>query len=233
MTVYEVWERLQYGLSQVAAIVPAILAASLIFLAGYFLARQLQRWADRTLQQVDFNRLAHERGLDEVMTRTGSRLDPVRTVAGLLFWLVMLVVILLASAALGLDSVNLILGQILALLPAILAAIIIVILGMVLGEFVRAVILVSVGTVSGVPTLAKIAKGAVVLIAVAMALQQVGVPEEILTAGFTLVLGAVALAVGLAFGLGNRELAGELTRRWYEAGRLGGRRKDDATPPPA
>lgn len=233
MTVYEVWERLQYGLSQVAAIVPAILAASLIFLAGYFLARQLQRWADRTLQQVDFNRLAHERGLDEVMTRTGSRLDPVRTVAGLLFWLVMLVVILLASAALGLDSVNLILGQILALLPAILAAIIIVILGMVLGEFVRAVILVSVGTVSGVPTLAKIAKGAVVLIAVAMALQQVGVPEEMLTAGFTLVLGAVALAVGLAFGLGNRELAGELTRRWYEAGRLGGRRKDDATRPPA
>src|SRR5512134_48580 len=146
--VYEVWDRLQYGFSQVAAIIPAVLAASLIFLAGYFLERQLQRWADRTLQQVDFNRLAHERGLDEVMTRTGSRLDPVRTVAGLLFWLVMLVVILLASAALGLDSVNLILGQILALIPSILAAIIIVILGMVLGEFVRAVILASAGTVS-------------------------------------------------------------------------------------
>ena len=224
---YEVWDRLQYGFTQVAAIMPAVLAASLIFLAGYFLARQLQRWADRTLQQVDFNRLAHERGLDEVVTRTGSRLDPVRTVAGLLFWLVMLVVILLASAALGLDSVNLILGQILALIPSILAAIIIVILGMVLGEFVRGVILASVGTVSGVPTLAKIAKGGVILIAAVMALQQVGVPEEILTAGFTLVLGAVALAVGLAFGLGNRELAGEVTRRWYEAGRMRGRRKDD------
>jgi small-conductance mechanosensitive channel len=225
-TVTDVWERLQYGLREVTGILPAVLAAGLIFLAGYFLARQLQRWADRTLQQVDFNRLAHERGLDEVMTRGGSR-DPVRTVAGLLFWLVMLVVILLASAALGLDSVNRVLGQILGLIPSILAAIIIVILGMVLGEFVRAVILASAGTVSGVPTLAKIAKGGVVLVATLMALQQVGVPDEILTTGFTLVLGAIALAAGLAFGLGNRELAGEVTRRWYEAGRMRGRRRED------
>jgi hypothetical protein len=52
-----------------------------------------------------------------------------------------------------------------------------------------------------------------------MALQQMGVAEEIVTAAFTLILGAVALAAGLAFGLGNRELAGEITRRWYEEGR--------------
>ena len=45
-----------------------------------------------------------------------------------------------------------------------------------------------------------------------------GVAEEIVTAAFTLILGAAALAVGLAFGLGNRELAGEITRRWYEEG---------------
>ena len=45
----------------------------------------------------------------------------------------------------------------------------------------------------------------------------------------TLILGAVALAFGLAFGLGNRELAGEITRRWYEEGR---RRTPPAAPPP-
>ena len=56
------------------------------------------------------------------------------------------------------------------------------------------------------------------LIAVFMAVQQVGVAEEIVTTAFTLILGSVALAAGLAFGLGNRELAGEITRRGYEAG---------------
>ena len=81
-----------------------------------------------------------------------------------------------------------------------------------------------------------LAKGAVILIAIFMALQQVGVAEEIVTAAFTLILGAVALAVGLAFGLGNRDLAGEITRRWYEEGQRRDRRRTDRqgpnTPPP-
>jgi hypothetical protein len=101
------------------------------------------------------------------------------------------------------------------------------VLGIVVGEFVRGLILASAGNVSGVPTLAKVAKTVVVVIAVFMALQQMGVAEEIVTSAFTLILGAVALAVGLSFGLGNRELAGEITRRWYEEGRRRNRRRTD------
>jgi hypothetical protein len=88
--------------------------------------------------------------------------------------------------------------------------------------------------VEGVPTVAKVAKGAVILIAIFMALQQVGVAPEIVTSAFTLILGAVALGVGLAFGLGNRDLAGEITRRWYEEGRRRHRPAPatDEPPPP-
>ncbi len=93
------------------------------------------------------------------------------------------------------------------------------------GEFVRGLILASAGTVEGVPILANVAKGSVVVIAMFMALQQLGVAEELITAAFTVVLGAVALAVGLAFGLGNTTLAGEVTRRWYQAYRV---RKEQA-----
>jgi hypothetical protein len=87
---------------------------------------------------------------------------------------------------------------------------------MVIGEFLRGLILASAGTVEGVPLLANAAKGSVVLIAVFMALEQVGVAQEIVVAGFTVILGAIALAFGLAFGLGNTTLAGEIVRRWYE-----------------
>ncbi len=163
--------------------------------------------------------------------RTGSRLDPVRALAKLIFWLVMLVVILLASTALGLESINQMFGTMLSFIPTLIAAIVIVILGMIVGEFVRSLILASAGGVAGVPTVAKIAKGAVIVIAIFMALQQVGVAEEIVTAAFTLILGAVALAVGLAFGLGNRELAGEITRRWYEEGQRRDRRRTDRAGP--
>jgi hypothetical protein len=225
------WNRLLVGLGEIGGVLPAFLAAGLILLTGYVFARQVQRWVDDLLKRADFNRMAAAGGLDEVVTRTGSRLDPVRALAKLVFWLVMLVVILLASTALGLESINEMFGIMLGYIPTLISAIVIVILGMIVGEFVRAVVLASAGTVAGVPTLAKLAKGAVILIAMFMALQQIGVAEEIVTAAFTLILGAVALAAGLAFGLGNRELAGEVTRRWYEAGQRRDRRRTDRPGP--
>jgi len=229
--VNELWNRLVIGAQQIGTVPPALLGATVILLTGYFLARQIQRWADDTLKRVDFNRVAAAGGLDEAVGRTGSRLDPIRATAKLIFWLVMLVVILLATTALGLESINEMFGTMLAFIPTLIASIVIVILGMVVGEFVRGLILASAGSVAGVPTLAKIAKGAVILISLFMALQQVGVAAEIVTATFTLILGAVALAVGLAFGLGNRELAGEITRRWYEEGRRRDRRRTDRQGP--
>lgn len=227
----ELWNRLLVGAQEIGTVLPALVGAGLILIAGYFLARQTQRWVDDTLKRVDFNHMAHVGGLDEAVVRTGSRLDPVRAMAKLIFWLVMLVVILLASTALGLESINQMFGTMLSYIPTLIAAIVIVILGMIVGEFVRGLILASAGRVSGVPTVAKLAKGAVVVISIFMALQQVGVAEEIVTAAFTLILGAVALGVGLSFGLGNQKLAGEITRRWYEEGQRRDRRKTDRPGP--
>jgi len=223
------FDRLLRGLEEIGAILPALLAATVILLTGYLLARQVQRFADRTLKRMEFDRMAAAGGLDEVAARAGMH-DPVRALAKLVFWLVMLVVTLLASLALGLEGVSAVLSQMLQFIPTLIGAVVIVILGMIVGEFVRGLVLASAGEMAGVLTLAKLAKSGVVLVAVFMALQQLGVAEEIVTATFTLILGAVALAVGLAFGLGNRELAGEVTRRWYEEGRRRQRRATDPKP---
>jgi small-conductance mechanosensitive channel len=79
--VNELWERLRIGAGQIGTVVPALLGAAVILLTGYFLARQIQRWADDTLKRLDFNKVAAAGGLDEVVVRTGSRLDPVRALA--------------------------------------------------------------------------------------------------------------------------------------------------------
>ena len=215
----ELWQRLQAGGSQLWAILPALLVAVAVLVAGYFLARLVERWTDSLLVRLNFNKVAEAGGLREAMGRTGTRLDPIHAIGKLLFWLVMLVVILLASSALGLTSINTMFGTMLSYIPTLVAAIVIVILGLIVGEFVRALVLASAGGMEGVPVLAKLAKASVVLIAVFMAIQQLGIAEEIVTAAFTLIVGAIALAAGLAFGLGNRSLAGEITRRWYEEGR--------------
>jgi hypothetical protein len=223
--VNELLDRLSIGAGELRDVVPALIGALFILLSGYLLARQLERWVDRTLTRIHFKKMADAGGLTEAAER--AHLDPVNAVGKLVFWLMMLVVILLASTALGLENINQVFGLMLGFIPTLITGIVIVIFGIVVGEFVRGLILASAGGVSGVPTLAKLAKGMVVMIAVFMALQQMGVAEEIVTAAFILILGAIALGVGLSFGLGNRELAGEITRRWYEEGRRRNRRKSD------
>lgn len=224
----ELWQRLQLGGSQLFSILPATLGAIVILVAGYFIAKLVERWTDGLLVRLNFNTVAERGGLSEAMGRTGTRLDPIHAVGKLLFWMVMLVVILLASSALGLESINVMFGTMLSYIPTLIAAIVIVILGMIVGEFVRAVVLVSAGRVSGVPVLAKIAKAAVVTIAIFMAVQQLGLAPELVTSAFTLIFGAFALAAGLAFGLGARHQAGEITKRWLEEGRA--RREGSAGP---
>lgn len=216
----ELLERLRAGLGSLSDVLPALIVALVILAAGYLFARQVERFIDRVLDRFNFNRAAERSGLSEPLGRAAGRgVDPVHAVGRLIFWLVMLMVIFLSSAAFGMDRLSEMFVVMLNFIPTLVAGIVIIILGIILGEFLRGLILASAGSVEGVTTLAKLAKAAVVLIAVFMAIQQVGVAEEIVTTAFTLILGAIALATGLAFGLGNTQLAGEITRRWYEAGR--------------
>jgi hypothetical protein len=231
----EPFQRLKAGLMQIVNVLPGLLLALVILMAGFLVARMVERLVDAMLARVHFDREAAKWGVTEAVERTGTREGPARVVGKLLFWSVMLVVILLSSSALGIENINDIFGSLIGYIPTVFAAIIVIVLGLILGEFVRALILASAGGVEGVPTLAKVAKGVVIMISVFMALQQVGVAADIVTTAFTLILGAVALAVALAFGLGNTHLAGEITRRWYDAGRSRswGRRKTDESAPGA
>jgi len=219
----DVFVRLKDTLVQIGRLLPPLFLALVILGAGFFVARLIERVVDRFLDRVQFDRSAEKWGVTEAVERTGTRLDPARVVGKLLFWGVMLVVILLAATALGLPSINDVFTNLVGYVPSIFAAIIVIVLGLVLGEFVRALILTSAGGVEGVPTLAKVAKALIIAISLLMALEQIGLAADIVKTAFELVLGAAVLAVALAFGLGNTKLAGEITRRWYESGHAGSR----------
>jgi hypothetical protein len=70
--------------------------------------------------------------------------------------------------------------------------------------------------VHGGRALARIGRGGVMVLAIFMALQELGIATDIVTTAFAILFGAIALALALSFGLGNRDLAGEVTREWYE-----------------
>ena len=232
----ESFERLKSALYQILGILPGLALSLVILAAGFLVARTLERVVDGMLDRLHFDREAAKWGVTEAVERGGAG-GPTRVVGKMLFWLVMLVVILLASSSLGVENIGSLFANLVGYIPTVFAAIIVIILGIILGEFVRALILASAGGVEGVRMLSQVAKIVIVVISVFMALQQVGVAADIVTTAFTLILGAAALAVALSFGIGNTGLAGEVTRRWYEASRSTktGRRAEDkksAPPPP-
>ena len=62
----------------------------------------------------------------------------------------------------------------------------------------------------------RLGRGGVIVLAIFMALQQLGIATDIVTTAFAILFGAIAFALALAFGLGNRDLAAEITREWYD-----------------
>jgi hypothetical protein len=209
-------ERLRYSFEQIYRYIPALLGALVILFAGYLIARLLERGTERLLRRIHFNRFLERGGVMQAVERSGTRLNPTRVIASIIFWTAMFVVLLIVATALGLESLANVFSELVSYIPSVFAAILIIVIGIVLGGFVGGLIMAGAGGLHGGPTLARVGKAGVIVLAVFMALQELGIAGEIVTTAFALLFGAIALALGVAFGMGNRELAGQITREWYE-----------------
>jgi hypothetical protein len=208
-------DRLRDSFAEFWEYIPALFGAVVVLLAGYLLAKLVQKASARLLRRLHLNDVLRKGGVVP-LDRVGAHLNPTLAIANLLFWLVMFSALLLAANALGLESLAALFGELVGYIPSVVAAVVIIIVGIVLGDFVGGLISASTISLHGGPTLARVGKGGVVLLAVFMALQELGVATEIVTTAFAIIFGAIALALALSFGLGNRELAGEITREWYD-----------------
>ncbi|NUQ20596.1 MAG: hypothetical protein HOQ09_06510 [Gemmatimonadaceae bacterium] len=210
-------QRLQGSFSQVfGQLLPALLSALIMLFAGYLLAKVIERLVLRFLRRIRLNTMLERGGVMDAVERTGSRVDATRVVAALIFWLIMFAVILFAASVLGLEELTNVFEELVGYIPSVIAAVVILLLGIVLGGFVGGLIATSAGAVHGGTALSRIGRAGVIVLSVFMALQVLGIATEIVTTAFAILFGAIALAGALAFGLGNRELAAEITREWYD-----------------
>lgn len=209
-------DRLQATFAQLAEVIPAMLGALVILFAGYLLAKLIEQGAERMLHRIRLNQALERGGVMDAVERGASHFNPVKVVGKTLFWIMMFAVIMVAATALGMESLAGVFTELVGYLPSLMSAIVIMIVGIVLGRFVGGLIMAFAGAVQGAPTLARVGRFGVVLLSVFMALQELGIGTEIVTTAFAILFGALAFGAALAFGLGNRELAGQITREWYE-----------------
>ena len=197
--------------------IPLVIGALLIIIIGWVIAGLLARLTSEVLRRVGADRLFAEHGGEVYGERTRD-IKPSVVGGELVKWLIRLVFLVAAANVLGLTQVSELLNDVLLWIPNLIVAAIILLVAPLLARFVRGAIEVGAGEMgfTNAPLLGRIAEIAIVAFAVVIAINQIGIAADLVNTLFIGLVAALALAFGLAFGLGGRDVAAQLTQRWYE-----------------
>lgn len=206
------------ALSMFVAAVPRIVGFLVILLVGWFIASLIGKAVAMVLRNVRFNELSQRAGLSGFVEKSGVRSDSSGFVAGVVKWIVRLVALVVAFDALGLPAVSQVLREFLLWLPNLLVAMVVLVIGGVAANAVSTVVRGATASARlGNPrTLARISSIAVWVFSAVVAINQLGIATSLVNTLFMAATGALALALGLAFGLGGRETAGRIVNDWYQ-----------------
>src|SRR3982075_1566169 len=211
--------------------IPAIIGAVIILVIGWIIAGFLGRLVTMILSRVGFDRAAARTGVADFMVRAGWREGGASRVIGeLVKWFIRLLFLEAAAEAVHLTAVTAIINQIVLFIPNLIVALIVLMIGALIARFVGDLVRGSASEMGfGSPNLfASIARVAIMGFAVIVAVNQVGIAATLINTLFGGFVLALAIAIGLAFGLGGRETAAQMWQRWYERGRELGPRLEHA-----
>jgi small-conductance mechanosensitive channel len=205
------FQPLQNALSTFLSYLPQLVGAIIILIIGYIVAKVLQAVVGRVLQGIGFDGWMERGGIKQFFDRAQTSYTPATVLGRLVFWFVFIIALTMAADALGIPQVSAVLQQLIAYIPSIIAAILILILASLLANFVSGVVRGATG--SGL--LASVAQYAIIVYAVFAAITELGIAVELTAPTFLILLGAVALAVAIAFGIGGREVAQDILQKAY------------------
>jgi small-conductance mechanosensitive channel len=197
--------------------IPKILGFLLIVIAGWFIASLVDKGLAALLRAVRFNELAQKAGIADFVQKMGVDTDAAGMIGLVVKWFIRLIALVVAFDALGLPAVSDVLRQLLLWLPNVIVALVVLVIGglaaRTLSNLVRGA--ASEAGLTNANMLSKVASVVVWAFTIVVAVNQIGIATELVNTLFMAVVGAMALGLGLAFGLGGRETAAEILRKWY------------------
>lgn len=193
--------------------VPSIFAAFLVLSLAYVVGRLVSGLVTSVLTGM---------GFDAILARLGIGKEPAegqRTPSEVVGYLVLVAILLFAaieaSRLVGFSTLAGLLAQFTVFAGHVILGLVIFAVGLYLSNLASSVIMGTAAAEAGLMALA--ARIGILVLAAAMALRQMGLANEIINMAFGLLLGAIAVAVALAFGLGGREIAAREIERWLQS----------------
>jgi Conserved TM helix len=215
--------------NQVANFLPGVVVSLALLVGAVIVAALARRLVARAVRGLDSNRRAEQLGLSMLADWSASR-SPSQVIGRIVQWTILILGLLFALTALDATMPSQFALSVFQYLPHLLAALLIFVVGSLTARFLARSLLISAVNmqIHSARLLSLAVKWLVQIVAVAMALDHLGIGRSILLLAFGLLFGGIVLAMALAIGLGAKETVERaLERQFREPGNLGGRRSND------
>lgn len=196
---------------------PKVALGIVLVILGLIVAKLVEMALRTTLARIRFDAGIARIGMDKALHRIGIRQKLSVVIPKLVYFLVILLLAKTASDALGLGAISGAIGAFFSYLPNIIAALLLVIIGSTVGQFAGQMV-TRAAEDSGIdfaPALGKMVSGLIIFIVGMMAIGQLKIDTQMVRIVTCFVLGAGALAFGLSFGLGTRDIVRNLVIGFY------------------
>ena len=197
---------------QIATFVPKFLAVIVILFVGWGIARLARAGIHRLLNFAHFDSIAQKSGLEAFLQQGNVQLTLSTIISEIVYWLVILMFVITGANMLGLAEVSGILVGLAGYLPHIIIAILVLIFGTLLARFINRLVFAWLHSIKfdGALAVSTSSEYLVQVFVLFVALEQLNIGTQLLTALFVIVVGAVFLALAIAFGLGGKDWAAKV-----------------------
>ncbi len=198
--------------------VPKFIAMVIIFAGGIFFAWVMKALLLRALNAANFDSWADKVGITAIIRKGDIWAKPSDLSGRILYWFIVIIFLMIGLNALQIQTIDKLVSQFFLYLPRFFSALLIFIIGYVIAGFVsRAVLIAAVN--SGyhyAKVIAEAVRLMLIILILAMVLEQLSVAPSIVVAAFSIMFGGVVIALAIAFGAGGIDAARKLIEKGYE-----------------
>lgn len=204
--------------TKITVFLPKLIGAIIIFVAGLIIAKLITMAVVKLLRLVRFDSAAEKTGVKTFLDKGNITKTPAEIIGSFVYWFIMILTIIASLDAMGLPIVSDILNDIFIYIPNVVAAVLVLMLGILFGNLLATVVRTAASNagMANAKSLGNTALYAIIFFSGSIALIQLGIGEEVVSAAFIITFGALALALALAFGLGGRDVATDYLKKWLE-----------------
>lgn len=203
---------------KIVEVLPQFVGAILLLIIGAILGKLLRKLAEKVLVIGKLDTVSEKIGISDFTYKIGFGRSPSVIIGFLVYWLIFLTFMVSAAELLNFTIVTDLLKQFILFFPRLIAAIFVLAVGIIIGNFLDGIIarIAVANKIDFAERLGKISKVLIIIYVSVIALEQLQIKTMIVGDTLRIILGSFAIAIGIAFGLGGKEIAADFLKGLFK-----------------